>query len=355
MAPATQCPVRPATTRRRGCRQSNWPTARTTRRRSSPPGRTASRPSRRRRSPRWRQPQNLVRVQSALGDGLVYGIGMPIVITLGHGVSKDDEAKIQKRLTVVSTPQQTGSWYWMSNKEIHYRPKTYWQPGTKLHIAVQTGGVPFGDGYYGKNDLTVDADITDEPVAGHRRRQDPRSDGRAERQGRQDDAGEPRQGEHAVVVRCDGHHDPQAEGTVRLVARHRRHPGQRARRLQGTRVLHDAADVGRPVHPRGAVVGGVPGSHRRLTRLHERVDGQREVDVRELAHRRPGDGEEHQAQGGLGRRLDRLERQLGHLRQGQRAARPPGQRARKGSRRDEAERSVRTADARTARSIPPLA
>jgi len=47
----------------------------------------------------------------------MYGIGMPIVITLGRGVSKDDEAKIQKRLTVVSTPEQTGSWYWMSNKE----------------------------------------------------------------------------------------------------------------------------------------------------------------------------------------------------------------------------------------------
>ena len=109
-------------------------------------------------------PQNLVRVQSALGDGLVYGIGMPIVITLGHGVSKDDEAKVQKRLTVVSTPEQTGSWYWMSNKEIHYRPKTYWQPGTKLHIAVQTGGVPFGDGYYGRNDLTVDAEITTNPL-----------------------------------------------------------------------------------------------------------------------------------------------------------------------------------------------
>ncbi len=109
-------------------------------------------------------PQNFVRVQSALGDNLTYGIGMPIVITLGRGVSKDDEAKIQKRLTVVSTPQQTGSWYWMSNKEIHYRPKTYWQPGTKLHIAVQTGGVPFGDGYYGKNDLTVDATITTNPL-----------------------------------------------------------------------------------------------------------------------------------------------------------------------------------------------
>jgi lipoprotein-anchoring transpeptidase ErfK/SrfK len=110
------------------------------------------------------EPNNLVRVQSALGDGLVYGIGMPIVITLGHDVDKADRAAVQKRLTVESTPPQVGSWNWVSHHEIHYRPKTYWQPGTKLHIAIQTGGLPFGGGYYGRNDLTVDASIVTDPM-----------------------------------------------------------------------------------------------------------------------------------------------------------------------------------------------
>jgi lipoprotein-anchoring transpeptidase ErfK/SrfK len=109
-------------------------------------------------------PNNLVRVQSALGDNLVYGTGMPVVITLGHSVARSDRAAFQKRLTVASTPAQTGSWYWMSDSEIHYRPKTYWAPGTKLHITVQTGGLPFGNGYFGKNDLTVDASITTTPL-----------------------------------------------------------------------------------------------------------------------------------------------------------------------------------------------
>ena len=110
------------------------------------------------------EPNNLVRVQSALGDNLVYGIGMPIIITIGHGVSHEDHAEVQKRLTVQSSPEQQGSWYWMSDQEIHYRPKTFWSPGTQLHISVQTGGVPFGDGYYGRNDLTVDASITPKPL-----------------------------------------------------------------------------------------------------------------------------------------------------------------------------------------------
>jgi lipoprotein-anchoring transpeptidase ErfK/SrfK len=110
------------------------------------------------------RPTNLVRVQSALGDNLVYGTGMPIVITLGRSVNKADRIAIQKRLAVVSTPPQTGAWYWMSNSEVHYRPETYWQPGTKLHVTVQTGGLPMGNGYFGKNDLTVDASITANPL-----------------------------------------------------------------------------------------------------------------------------------------------------------------------------------------------
>ena len=103
---------------------------------------------------------NQVRVQSAMGDGQVFGIGMPFVLTLGHSVTKDQRAAVEKRLSVTSTPSQPGSWYWMSDHEIHYRPKSYWQPGTHLLLDAKTGGVPFGNGYYGRNDITVDASIT---------------------------------------------------------------------------------------------------------------------------------------------------------------------------------------------------
>ncbi len=101
----------------------------------------------------------LVRVQSFMGDGQVFGIAMPVVLTLNHDVAPDQRAAVQKRLSVTSTPAQTGSWNWISGHEIHYRPQSYWQAGTKLFVNVQTGGVPFGDGYYGGDDLTVDASI----------------------------------------------------------------------------------------------------------------------------------------------------------------------------------------------------
>jgi len=101
-----------------------------------------------------------VRVQSFMGDGQVFGVAMPVVLTLSHDVTQDQRAAVEKRLSVTATPAQPGSWYWMSAHEIHYRPETYWQPGTKLFVDAKTGGVPFGNGYFGRNDITVDASIT---------------------------------------------------------------------------------------------------------------------------------------------------------------------------------------------------
>jgi lipoprotein-anchoring transpeptidase ErfK/SrfK len=104
-------------------------------------------------------PSKTVRVQSYIGDGQVVGIAAPLVVVLDHNVVDSKRASVQKRLSVTSTPPQEGSWYWFSAHEIHYRPKAYWQPGTKLLADLRTGGVPFGDDYFGRSDLTVDASV----------------------------------------------------------------------------------------------------------------------------------------------------------------------------------------------------
>ena len=79
--------------------------------------------------------------------------------------------------------------------------RMYWQPGTKFFVNVQTGGVPMGDGYYGNNDLTVDASITDQPMPITTDDKTHMLTVTSGRQGREEDAGQPRQAEHAVVVR----------------------------------------------------------------------------------------------------------------------------------------------------------
>ncbi|MFY1633749.1 Ig-like domain-containing protein [Solwaraspora sp. WMMB335] len=105
------------------------------------------------------QPQNQVRVSSFLGDGAVVGVGMPLIVRFSRNIPEDYRDDVQRRMSVQSTPVQEGIWHWVSPTEVQYRPREFWQAGTELFYKVQAGGLPLGDGWYGRNDLTVQAEI----------------------------------------------------------------------------------------------------------------------------------------------------------------------------------------------------
>lgn len=56
-------------------------------------------------------------------DGETVGVGMPVVVTFDLPVT--DRALFEKHMRVTSTPAQKGSWYWLSDREAHYRPARY--------------------------------------------------------------------------------------------------------------------------------------------------------------------------------------------------------------------------------------
>jgi lipoprotein-anchoring transpeptidase ErfK/SrfK len=85
--------------------------------------------------------------------GSVMGIGMPVIVTFDVPVT--DRAEMQKYMTVTSTPAQPGSWHWVSSQEVHWRPRTYWQPGTKVDVKLDLNGVNAGNGIYGQLDRDV--------------------------------------------------------------------------------------------------------------------------------------------------------------------------------------------------------
>ncbi|BCB84905.1 hypothetical protein Psuf_022180 [Phytohabitans suffuscus] len=105
------------------------------------------------------KPSKVVRVSSFLGENQTVGVGMPLIVRFGRAVPEDYRDDVQRRLFVQSTPQQEGIWHWTSPTEVHYRPKTFWQAGTKISYKMQTGGLPMGDGYYGRADVTVDVKV----------------------------------------------------------------------------------------------------------------------------------------------------------------------------------------------------
>jgi lipoprotein-anchoring transpeptidase ErfK/SrfK len=102
------------------------------------------------------KPSKQLQISSFLGDGQVVGVGMPLIVKFGRPIPEDYRDDVQRRMTVKATPAQEGTWRWISPTEVHYRPKTFWKANTDITYKLQTGGLPMGDGWYGRNDLTVD-------------------------------------------------------------------------------------------------------------------------------------------------------------------------------------------------------
>lgn len=91
-------------------------------------------------------------------QGEKVGVGMPVIVTFDRPVK--DRAEFERHMTVTSEPAAgEGSWSWLSNHEVHYRPKTYWPAGAKVHVELDLNSVPAGDGIYGQQDQNIDFTI----------------------------------------------------------------------------------------------------------------------------------------------------------------------------------------------------
>jgi lipoprotein-anchoring transpeptidase ErfK/SrfK len=81
------------------------------------------------------------------------GIGMPVILTFDVPVKNRKE--FEKNLHVTASPAQAGSWRWFSSREAHYRPKSYWKPGTKVSVRASINGVNAGGGIYGQQSAST--------------------------------------------------------------------------------------------------------------------------------------------------------------------------------------------------------
>ena len=113
-------------------------------------------------SPKKQANANLIPAPGAVKSTGV-GVGQPIVFSFGVPVK--NKAAVEKALSVESSPKQEGSWYWMDDKNVHYRPKEYWKPGTTLTVTAKIYGVDFGNGVYGSDDRTETYKVHDSWIA----------------------------------------------------------------------------------------------------------------------------------------------------------------------------------------------
>ena len=81
-------------------------------------------------------------------QGEKVGVGMPAIVQFDVAVT--DRAAIERHLSVRTSPKQIGAWHWISDHEIHWRPKRYWEPGTRVTIDADINSVDAGNGIFGQ-------------------------------------------------------------------------------------------------------------------------------------------------------------------------------------------------------------
>jgi len=83
------------------------------------------------------------------GGGDTVGVGSPAAVIFDRDVPTGMRAAVERRLSVTTQPAVVGAWHWMSSREVHWRPPTYWKPGTKVTISSDLAGLNLGHGVWG--------------------------------------------------------------------------------------------------------------------------------------------------------------------------------------------------------------
>jgi lipoprotein-anchoring transpeptidase ErfK/SrfK len=86
-------------------------------------------------------------------DGGTFGVGQPVVVWFDEPIT--DKAAAERTLSVTTDPPVLGAWYWMDNREVHWRPKDYWPSGTKVKVDAKVYGKDLGGGLYGQEDRSA--------------------------------------------------------------------------------------------------------------------------------------------------------------------------------------------------------
>ena len=80
-------------------------------------------------------------------NGMVVGVGQPIVVELNHDVTDPAVQKaIDARFTVAMSQPVPGSWYWFNSHELHFRPQNFWPAHETIQVTGDLNGIDVGSG-----------------------------------------------------------------------------------------------------------------------------------------------------------------------------------------------------------------
>lgn len=84
-------------------------------------------------------PANVNDFEFSLTDGSTYGVGMPVSVRFNKPVQ--DKAAVERQLQVSTSVPVEGSWSWIGQQTVSYRPKEYWPAGTQVTVTADLRGI----------------------------------------------------------------------------------------------------------------------------------------------------------------------------------------------------------------------
>lgn len=99
----------------------------------------------------------------ALESGREYGVGIIVAAKFDQPVT--DRDAVEKYMKVTTEPAVEGNWFWLNDSTAHWRPKDYYETGTKVRVELDTEGRNLGGGQWGGEGAEVDFTIGDRRMA----------------------------------------------------------------------------------------------------------------------------------------------------------------------------------------------
>ncbi|KAA0918581.1 Ig-like domain-containing protein [Dietzia sp. ANT_WB102] len=99
---------------------------------------------------------------AALESDREYGVGMIIAARFDQPIADRDEA--EKHMIVTTTPAVEGNWFWLNDSTAHWRPRDYYEPGTRVQVELDVEGRELGGGQWGGENTEADFTIGERRV-----------------------------------------------------------------------------------------------------------------------------------------------------------------------------------------------
>ncbi|WP_427385273.1 Ig-like domain-containing protein [Janibacter sp. G56] len=85
--------------------------------------------------------------------GMTVGTGMPVAVQFDSAVTDPAYRQaVERAVTITTTPKVEGHWGWLDNRQLMWRPKERWQPGTSISVTTPFTGLQTGPGKWVSND-----------------------------------------------------------------------------------------------------------------------------------------------------------------------------------------------------------